>query len=190
MTTFTKVSNYIFRGTIAAALGTVAAELLSGGALFKRLLEGISEAGEITVKASEIDLSGILGKASLLPMILLVAAILSCVAFKASGKAASVFRTITLFGMAGLSSLGSIALKSAGTVAGHLNGTVSDAEFEAVKSVVDTFSKQYENPDMLAGGLTLLGMAVTGVVAAVLVLLTITSVVSVVKTVKADPDEE
>lgn len=185
MTKFTKAANFILRGTIVTALGATVMQIASGGTAFETMFKGASKISDLAANVGKLNFSNILTQGHIVTIVLLVAAILSCVAFKCAGKASSIFRTLTLFGLTGLSALGSVLFTSADLATRTINGTASAAEIAAANKIMDVFVKQGQSQATAIGSLSVIGVVFSVVVAAVLVLLTVTSVVSVVKTVKA-----
>ncbi len=185
MTKFTKAANFILRGTIVTALGATVMQIASGGTAFEKMFQGAKKVTDLKANVGNLNFSDILSMGHIVTIVLLVAAILSCVAFKCSGKASSIFRTLTLFGLTGLSALGTVAFTSADLATRTINGTASATEIATANKIMDTFVQHGQSQAMAVGSLSVVGVVFSVLVAAVLVLLTITSVVSVVKTVKA-----
>lgn len=185
MTKFTKAANFILRGTIVTALGATVLQLASGGTAFETMFKGANKISDLAANVDNLNFSNILTQGHIVTIALLVAAILSCVAFKCAGKAISIFRTLTLFGLTGLSTLGTVVFTSADLATRTINDTASATEIVTANKIMDVFAQQGQSQAVAIGSLSVIGTVFTVLVAAVLTLLTITSVVSVVKTVKA-----
>ncbi len=186
MTTFTKVSNFILRGTIVTALAAAVMQITSGGTLLSNLFSGASTADEIAANAAGMNLSGLMSQGNILTIVLLFAGLFSCFAFYASGKAASTLRTITLLGLAGISAVGNFLFNISDILVRSMNGTAAASELTTVKPIIDAAAENGASQGAMADVLAVFGIAAAVITAAVLGILVLTSIVSVVKTVKAE----
>lgn len=194
MTTFTKASNIIFRTSIAAAFGLAAAVVVKGGNLLHNV-SGVVDVSNnlqnIKVDPVAFPLSDVLNLAHILPLLLLAAVVLSCLAFRCSGKGAAILRTLVLLGTAGSAALSSFILDGANAALLQMNGAATAAQIERAKGLMDAFTLNGSNTlDAAITSATLVGVVLTAAMAAVLGFLVVTSVVSIVKTVKAGKTAE
>ncbi len=183
MTTFTKVSNVILRGTIVAGLAAAASQVLATGAALINLFPEQLGAFGLTTDGT-VPLTSLISGEKMLTAILLLATLCSFFAFRCAGKAASTVRTITLFGLTVLSTGGTFLFHVSDVLLRSVNGTASATELAAVKPILDAAAKSGTSSTDLAGFLTAFGIAVPALITAVLAVLTITSAVSLVKTIK------
>ncbi len=188
MTTFTKVSSIVLRGSIFAALAAAATQLAASGAALVHLFPEQAAASGITATGTA-NLASLMGQGKMLTAILLLAALSSFFAFRSTGKAASTFRTVTLFGLTFLSTAGTFLFHVSDVVLRSATGAASTTQLAAVKPIMDAASQSGVSGTELAGTFTTFGMMVPAVIAAVLVILSITSIVAIVKTVKAGRKE-
>ncbi len=185
MTTFTKASNIILRGTIVTAMAAAVIQLTSGAHILANLFTGADAVADMTANAGNMNLTYLISHGHILTITLLLASLLSCFAFRCAGKAASTFRTATLLGLAGTSAVGTFLFHTSDVLVRTMNGTASVTELAEVKPIIDAAVESGSSQGAVAGSLTTIGLAAPLFIAAVLAILSITSIVSVVKTVKA-----
>ena len=185
MTKLTKVSNFILRGTIIAALGATIIQASSAFSFFKGIDTVNTTAEAWLSKAGSMNFSQIISAGNIITLLLAAAVILSIVSFKCSGTVSSVFRTITLSGMALLSLFTAGIFDTAAITFKSTQGIASAAELARIQPIIEHVTFHGSSQSQLAGGLAVIGLTLTCTVAFVLAILFITSIVSMVKTVKA-----
>ncbi len=188
MTTFTKVSNIIFRGTILASLTAAAGMIISTGAAMITMFPERAASFGFTVD-NAVHPSGLISSANVLTGLLLIASICSILAFKCAGKIPGIFRTLTLLGLTALASGGTFLIRTSDIIVRSVNGTASAAELSLIKPIFTASSETGASALQFAGTFTAFAMAAAVIITIVLGILTITSAVSLVKTFKKERND-
>lgn len=175
MTAFTKKSNYIFRGTIAAALGAAVMQIVSGGMALQQI------AGHAAGATN--SLSGVLVQGQPVTIALLAAALFSVMAFHSGSEASGIIRTIALVGMAALSTVSTNFFAVSDMI---LRMGSKAADIESVKPFLNTLAENGVTQTEAAEVLARIGIVISACIAAALMILVITSVVSIVKNAKTE----
>ncbi len=178
MTRFTKTANFIFRGTIVAALGATVMQLVTGGAFAANLLD----------ETLHLPVSGLMGMGNITAIAVLAAVLFSIIAHKSTSTASTIVRTMALGGTAALTLLGTSFFSYADLIFRSMNGAATAAELADAQPVFEVFQSAGVAQGDMAAAFATCGTVVTFIAAAVLAVLTITSIVSVVKTVRTQTE--
>lgn len=185
MTRFTRTANYLFRGSILLALGTAAMEVVTGGILYFSIFSQAHTRADVVSNVSQLDFSGLMLQGEVLVVILMVATLLSLLAFKNAGRLTSICRTIILTGTTAASIIGFNMFLFTDLLIRHTNGTLTISEIDRTKDLFRFSGNGILTNTVMIRTAGVTGAFITLCVTGVLLVLTVTSVVSIVKTVRS-----